>query len=164
MWTTSASCSPPWQATHPKGSPFCRRLAMTVSCLPPLSHRSACAPPRWSSSHTTGMLLRCVHMHAVFPTITTNLTHILTLNNAVANQKDLKMNLEATGTRRWRKDIVLKIEKCWYSGHSCGLSAPSWFLSVSHIELRGWKFYRGTPAERGTFIALRRLEMRGYRA
>lgn len=33
-----------------------------------------------------------------------------------------------------------------------------------HIELRGWKLYRGTAAERGTFIALRRLKMRGYRA
>lgn len=37
-------------------------------------------------------------------------------------------------------------------------------LSVFLLELRGWKLYHGTPAERGNFIALHRLEMCGYRA
>jgi len=60
-WTTSASCSPPWRASRRRSLPPCRRLTTRASCLPPLSHPSACTPPRWSSSHTTGMLLRCVH-------------------------------------------------------------------------------------------------------
>lgn len=60
-WTTSASCSPPWRASRPTSSPPCRSPATRAPCLTPLSHPSASTPPHWSSSHTTGTPLRCVH-------------------------------------------------------------------------------------------------------
>lgn len=127
--TTSASCSPPWRASHPTSSLPCRTPTRRAFCLPPLSHPSVCILPRWSSSHTTGMLLRCVLCTLSFPAPNTK---------PYIHSNSYKLGVLVAKKRRcfekWK--VLIFWTQLWSF-------SPPWSHYVSHKELRGWKLYRG---------------------
>lgn len=65
-----------------------------------------------------------------------NYSKPLLLTDAAANPKHLKVSLVEMETRRGKQGIVSKIEKCWYSGHSCVLLVPPPHPSLSYRAQR----------------------------